>query len=517
MQPDDKIAVIDALPENVELAKLAEPILVGIIAHPDTAPVVRDIFGDLLALPKRGLTFRASSFTRTLWAAVCELLDGGRPLHPSTIELQTEAIATRKRAGWLDAWTSEHVEIFRTMRRQHAPDLLVPSQVTTLATDWACEAHKRCELSRLALGLSKSLQAGAPVDIGDELSRMQESASKCVRASAIPTHNLGQLFAEWRADMTSPKLASGYTSIDEKNYGIDVGVTLIAGRSGSGKTQVLEGFAFAQAFPNTAKAEFQAVPAKRIEPNRDPERAYVLFLSVEMPRGEMLSRIAASLLLVHNSDLARDKEKAVQDTHVREDGAAYADMLAAIEEHGRLTLLDAEMLGSTTPRAVCSALEAWALRVREQDPTAKLVACTDYLQFLDVGSDDDKQTHEKVSAAMRQIMQVSTSHKIASLVGVQCADGQHATQRHDIRASKAVIDDAKAVWMIRRHDETPTLLQLYSDKARGAADKWTVDLYFDGRYSLLTDASTFGAAQPESKIVVKAAAKTNPFQLPPPE
>lgn len=498
MNATDKIAEIDARRENVELAERALPVLVGVLCHPDAAEQVREALDEWLALPKRGLNYRADAFTRTLWLALCDLLDAGRPIHPTTVDQQAAAVAGRRLKGLLDDWTPEHSQQLHEALTYHAPNMSSATEVAALARDWACEAAKLCDLGPKAARLSEALAAGEPVAIASELERLRSSASRCVPVGTIPSGNLDELFEEWEQDDTPDKIASRYADLDERSGGLDIGVTLIAGRSNDGKTAALLSLAMAQAFPNSAEYAHRKHPHKRIEPETDDGRPYVLFLSAEMPRKEMLSRIAASLLLIDNGALNREKARAVADST-----ATIAELREAIRTHGRITLLDSEMLGSVTPRAVCAAIEAWATAIRDRDPGAKLLACLDYLQFLD--GDGDGERYEQVNAAMRMVLHASKSHRVATLVGVQCCDGPHPTQRSDIRASKGVIDDAKSVLVIQRHVDDPARFSLFNDKARAGERGWTVDLYFEGRYTLLTSAS------PDSPKTRPVAAASSPF------
>ena len=480
MKPDDKTAEIDARPENVALARRALPVLVGVLCFPESVAQVRAVLGSWLDLPKRGADYRADAFTRTLWLACCELADADRPLHPVTIEQQAQAIAGRQARGLLGAWTPEHAQAFGEGRQKHGVDIGSASEVVLLAQDWAREAVKLCEIGPAAKRLAGALSAGEPVAIGSELARMQEMSARCGAAGAVPHDNLAALFDEWACDDTPDKLLSGFASLDALSGGLDIGLTHIVGRSNDGKTVVLQALALAQVFPQTTHYAHRQTPHERLVPNTADDRAYVLFLSAEMPRKEMLSRIACSLLLIDNSSISRDKARALEEST-----ATFEEMQAAIREHGRLSLLDAELLGSLSPTVVCAAIESWATKIREADPGARLVAALDYLQFLD--KDGDGETHEQVNAATRLLLNVAKSHRIAMLVGMQAADGPNPTGRGDIRAAKAVIDDAKSVLVIRRDRHDENRIDLYNDKARSGARGWTCELRIEGRYLLITD------------------------------
>jgi replicative DNA helicase len=300
----------------------------------------------------------------------------------------------------------------------------------------------------------------------------------------IPSHNLGAVMTEWHTDETVCRLDTGFAEID-KVSGLHVGVTMIGGCSGAGKTTVLQAVTLAQAFPASARYEARDKPSERIVARTDDERPYVLFVSVEMPRRQLAARLASSLLVIAARDLMTDKRDAL--SHHKVD---FTDFCSQLDVHGRFAVIDAESIGALTARALCDALEQWATGIRARDPQAKLVAGIDYLQFLEHGdATDDKARYEQVNEAMRAITNICREHQIFGLLGVQCADSQHPTIRADIRASKGVVDDAVAVWLIRRDKSNEAFLSLYCDKSRFGGEHWTVPLHMDGAHNMLTDAA----------------------------
>ena len=525
MKIDDKITSIDEQPVNQELARRALPVLVGVLCQPDAFTAVADELGKWLALPKRGIDYRANAFTRTLWAAIAELHKSGRPLHPVTVMQQAEAIASRRVKGLLAAWTPEHAEHFADARRQYALDMLSPSVVVDLARDWSREAVKMCELAPAAAQLSKAMTEGSPVDIADELARMQSAASRCSAAVNVPEGNIVELFGEWLTDTRATKLPTGFKEIDSRYGGLDIGYPVaIARRRGDGKTPMLQALTLGMVCRLSTSYEHRACPSARAEVTTADDRPFVLMLSCEMTRGDILSRMAASLLLIDQGELSRDKQDAINNR-----GSEYAKLLADLEQHGRLVLLDEELLKGSSPQLVCAALESWASNIRtKHGPDATLFAALDYLQYLVDPDADEKDTkrYEELQATMRRIKDITAKYRIATVVGLQCGGdsplpaapqpgapsprqskaSQSKTSLGDISASKGTLNDCSAVWLIWRSTDPQqeTTFQLHAGKGRFGPKHWTADLHFEGRYMVLTDPDP-AATSPDTTILSNPA------------
>ena len=486
MNADDKITRIDEMPINQALARRALPVLVGVLCQPEAVDAVDEEIGQWLALPKRGIDYRGDAFTRTLWAAISELREGSRPLHPVTVAQQIEVITARRTKGLLDAWTPEHAERFTTALREHAVHMHTPSVVVDLARDWSREAVKLCELGPAAAQLSKAMAEGSPVDIAEALDSMKQISARCAPHSDVPIGNLAERGRGWRERKTVQKIASGYVDLDAAGGGLDYGLSGIGGRTGDGKTALMLNLAVAQVFPNAASYELRETPAERIKPRLDAARPYVLFLSVEMAFDLLYTRLVASMMRLDNGALLReDKELELLRSTV-----AYDEVLAAFETHGRFTVLDSEDIGALSAQAVCNTIGSWATRVREQDPDATCVVFTDYLQFLD--RDPTRESYEEVDKAARMLLRVSNEHKLVSFVGLQCADAPsgktpHETSRNDIRASKGVIEHMASVLLVRRHADDATRFTVHNAKQRNGPPLWTIDLHFEGNYGALTN------------------------------
>lgn len=444
------------------------------------------------------------------WPQVREILKGPDPGDPTLGKVWT-AIDRVHAAGEeisitavldqlpVDSWVGGQLHEFTT----GLLDFINAKQVIGSATRLA-RMRQHGELARQLRAAAATLLTSPYEDAFAELDRLREFMirSSYRRPISIPLGNMAELTRRMFAATQPATIRSGFAVLDANVGGLPVGqLTLVGARTGKGKTTFLAALARNQIFPCSCRPVDTA--AGRLELNSDPNPAHVLIVSCELTSEDLCGRLACDVLDMTADDLRANRAAAI-------DADPYALMgsqeyLSALDQHGRLTMIDEGEIGSTSITRVCASIDAWADQVTAAEPDATMLVLLDYLQRIDPTEQQAREArHRQIEMMAKSLATLAKRRRVALVAAVQLNDATDNAEpvRGDCRESKGANNEAGLILLLHAwsgqqraalqqlRPDAPELraMSMFCDKARFGRDSWRAVLDFDGRHGRITDA-----------------------------
>lgn len=462
-------------------------LLSGVGAFPETWERVRDTLGH----PDPG-----DPFLTKVWVAFGQAHDKGERPDLAAVYGQLEAHPRPLSEEDRDAWR----------KLAGGWSHFIDARSVTDEAERARRARMNEKVAPWFRDAAKVLEANPLIDAFEliEAARDDLQRSAYTRRLDVPIANVAEVTRRALEATNPATIPSGFGKLDSSVGGIPIGLlTLIGARSGRGKSIFLASLARNQIFVN-ARGPFDD-PTKRVTPNEDPSRPYVLVVSCELTSEMFCERLACDMLDIHADDMRDRRTGAVDsDPYALMSAQDYYELL---ERHARFAVLGESDLGSMKITRVCSVIEAWADKVTATDPNATLLVMVDYLQRVDPTDEQSKAgRHREIELMAKSFATLAKRRQIAIVTAVQINDTPENGEpvRGDCRESKGANNEAGLIVVLhgwsgqQRAALTAALgadanqlraMSMLCDKSRMGKDGWRAVLDIDGAHYRVSDAA----------------------------